>query len=618
MTSSSFYSVDEGTRNFIKIIVLKNAIQYGGKARDETVISKIIAQRPDLRSNLKILIPEIKITLEEINALTLDEQKALFARIAPHESAAKKKGTADHDANLPALHDAKMGNVVTRFPPEPNGYPHIGHAKAAIIDDEYARRYNGKLILRFDDTNPLNEKPEYYDAIREGIEWLGIEPDIVKNTSDDIQLLCDYGKKLVELGGAYVCRCTQPVMRDLRSKGLACDCRTEATNTRDLLRKLFDGSFEPNTAVLRFKGDMDDQNTAMRDPTLFRIIEGPHPKLGNSNRVWPTYDFAAPLEDSLDGVTHALRTKEYELRNALYFAILDRLSLRKPSMLEFSRLEFEGMPVSKRKIKPLVEKGLVQGWDDPRLPTLAAIKRRGFLPQAIRKFVLSLGLTLSETKPPFEALEAFNRKIIDPKCIRLFFVKDPVQLQVRNGHLKEVTLSNHPSMNLGHRKIRVSNSFYIAGDDAASLRVGDEIRLMELYNIRIAEIKFEYTPQLRSSDNSITTSSTGSGSNSGGGPMHVSNRNNSGRLIIVEQTGDEINQDMPKIQWVATDDALPYRVMIARELYIGENYNTNSLETCEGFAESFVSSLNEGTQVQLVRFGFCRINGGNTAIFTHR
>ncbi len=618
MTSSSSYSVDEGTRNFIKIIVLKNAIQYGGKARDETVISKIIAQRPDLRSNLKILIPEIKITLEEINALTLDEQKALFARIAPHESAAKKKGTADHDANLPALHDAKMGNVVTRFPPEPNGYPHIGHAKAAIIDDEYARRYNGKLILRFDDTNPLNEKPEYYDAIREGIEWLGIEPDIVKNTSDDIQLLCDYGKKLVELGGAYVCRCTQSVMRDLRSKGLACDCRTDAANTRDLLRKLFDGSFEPNSAVLRFKGDMDDQNTAMRDPTLFRIIEGHHPKLGNSNRVWPTYDFAAPLEDSLDGVTHALRTKEYELRNALYFAILDRLSLRKPSMLEFSRLEFEGMPVSKRKIKPLVEKGLVQGWDDPRLPTLAAIKRRGFLPQAIRKFVLSLGLTLSETKPPFEALEAFNRKIIDPQCIRLFFVKDPVQLQVRNGHPKEVTLSNHPSMNLGHRKIRVSNSFYIAGDDAASLRVGDEIRLMELYNIRIAEIKSEYTPQLRSSDNSISTSSTGSSSNSGGGPMHVSNRNNSGRLIIVEQTGDEINQDMPKIQWVATDDALPYRVMIARELYIGENYNTNSLETCEGFAESFVSSLNEGTQVQLVRFGFCRINGGNTAIFTHR
>ena len=169
-------------------------------------------------------------------------------------------------------------------------------------------------------------------------------------------------------------------------------------------------------------------------------------------------------------------------------------------MLEFSRLEFEGMPVSKRKIKPLIENGLVKGWDDPRLPTLAAIKRRGFRPQAIRKFVLSLGLTLSETKPPFEALEAFNRKIVDSQSIRLFFVRDPVQLQVRNGDFtKQVTLNNHPNINLGHRNIRVSNSFYIAGDDAASIRVGDEIRLMELYNIRIADIKSQHIPQLHGS-----------------------------------------------------------------------------------------------------------------------
>jgi glutamyl-tRNA synthetase len=597
MSLSSPSSVDESTRDIIKIIVLKNAIQYGGKARNEIVISKTIAQRPDLRNILKILIPEIKVSVEKINSLTLNEQKVMFAHIAPHEPAPDKKVTRDHDTNLPALQDAEMGNVITRFPPEPNGYPHLGHAKAAIIDEEYARRYNGKLILRFDDTNPLNEKSEYYDAIREGLEWLGIEPDIVKNTSDDIQLLCNYGKKLVEIGGAYVCTCSQPVMRDLRSKGIPCDCRMDTTRAGDLLRKFF-GSFEPNAAVLRFKGNMADQNTAMRDPTLFRIIEAHHPKLGNSNRVWPTYDFAAPLEDSLDGVTHALRTKEYELRNPLYFSILERLSLRKPWMLEFSRLEFEGMPVSKRKIKPLIENGLVKGWDDPRLPTLAAIKRRGFRPQAIRKFVLSLGLTLSETKPPFEALEAFNRKIVDSQSIRLFFVRDPVQLQVRNGDFtKQVTLDNHPNINLGHRNIRVSNSFYIAGDDAASIRVGDEIRLMELYNIRIADIKSQHIPQLHGS---YCTSSDTS------------------RLIIAEQTGDYLKHDMPKIQWVAMEDALPYRIMIARDLYIEENYNTNSLETCEGFAESYVSALKQGTIIQFVRFGFCRIDGNNAAIFTHR
>ena len=594
---SSPSSVDENTKDIIKIIVLKNAIQYGGKARNEIVISKTIAQRPDLRNNLKILIPEIKVSVEKINSLTLNEQKILFARMAPQQLTPDKK-IRDHATSLPALQNAEMGNVMTRFPPEPNGYPHLGHAKAAIIDEEYARRYNGKLILRFDDTNPLNEKAEYYDAIKEGLEWLGIEPDIVKNTSDDIELLCDYGKKLVEIGGAYVCTCSQPVMRDLRSKGIPCDCRLDTSPTRDLLRKFFDGSFEPNAAVLRFKGNMADQNTAMRDPTLFRIIEGHHPRLGNSNRMWPTYDFAAPLEDSLDGVTHALRTKEYELRNPLYFAILERLSLRKPLMLEFSRLEFEGMPVSKRKIKPLIENGLVKGWDDPRLPTLAAIKRRGFLPQAIRKFVLSLGLTLSETKPPFEALEAFNRKIVDPQSIRLFFVKDPVQLQVRNGDFtRQVTLNNHPNINLGHRNIRVSNCFYIAGDDAASLRVGDEIRLMELYNIRIGDIKSQHISQLHGSYSASCDTS---------------------RLIIAEQTGDYLEHDMPKIQWVAVEDALPYSIVIPRALYIEENYNTNSLETCEGFAESYVSTLKQGTIIQFVRFGFCRIDGDNTAILTHR
>lgn len=608
MSLSSSSSVDEGTRDIIKIIVLKNAIQYGGKARTEIVISKTIAQRPDLRNNLKILIPEIKVSVQKINSLTLNEQKVLFAQIAPHEPPPDKKVIRDRDTNLPALQDAEIGNVMTRFPPEPNGYPHLGHAKAAIIDEEYAHRYNGKLILRFDDTNPLNEKSEYYDAIREGLEWLGIEPDIVKNTSDDIQLLCNYGKKLVEIGGAYVCTCSQPIMRDLRSKGLPCDCRVDTTRAGDLLRKFFDGSFEPNAAVLRFKGNMADQNTAMRDPTLFRIIEGYHPKLGNSNRVWPTYDFAAPLEDSLDGVTHALRTKEYELRNPLYFSILERLCLRKPLMLEFSRLEFDGMPVSKRKIKPLIEKGLVQGWDDPRLPTLAAIKRRGFLPQAIRKFVLSLGLTLSETKPPFEALEAFNRKIIDSQCMRLFFVRNPVLLQVQNGDLTQrVTLNNHPSMNLGHRSIRVSNSFYIAGDDAASIRVGDEIRLMELYNIRIADIKSQYTTQLRGLDSTSSDSD-----------VHRTNKSNTGKVIIAEQTGDYLKHDIPKIQWVAMEDALQYRILIAKALYIEENYNTNSLETCEGFAESYVSALKQGTIIQLVRFGFCRIDGNNTAIFTHK
>lgn len=570
----------------VRTLALKNAVEHQGKAQFDAIISKVAGSRPDIRASIKTLIPEIKAAVQAINAMPIDAQKAMLEGLAPGELEAKKQAAAAEQPHFPPLEGAVMGQVVTRFPPEPNGYPHIGHAKAAIIDEEYARMYNGKLILRFDDTNPLKEKLEYYDAILEGLEWLGVKPDITKNTSDDMALLHDYGKKLVQAGGAYVCTCKQETVRDLRGKGLPCECRRDPATALERLGKLFDGSYGQNEAIIRFKGDMANQNTAMRDPALFRILEGDHPKLGRKFRVWPTYDFAAPVEDSLDGVTHAMRTKEYELRNALYFAVLDRLGLRKPAMIEFSRLEFEGVPVSKRKIRPLIDDGIIKEWDDPRLPTLSAFRRRGFVPEAIRRFVLSLGITLAETKPPFESLEAFNRKVIDPISMRLFFVRDPVELVVEGADERQATLKNHPTdALLGTRSVRTGNRFYIAGDDALAMKEGDEVRLIELYNIKVQRVE--------RADGRIKS-------------VHAS------------MGGAEIRQSMQKIQWIAKDDIVDFKVMIPKELYIGDKYNTNSLEMALGCAESFVSTLKPDARVQFVRFGFCKIDGSNTAILTHR
>ena len=584
-------SIDPNTEKFIKIIALKNSVEHGGKAQSDVVIAKFVGLKPELRSQIKLLISGITTIVQEINSFSLADQKSLLEELVPENEVAKKQISGHHQQQqqqqLPPLEGALKGKVVTRFPPEPNGYPHIGHAKAAIIDEEYARMYGGKLILRFDDTNPLNERIEYYDAIAEGLKWLGVKPDIVKNTSDDIEILHNYGRRLIELDGAYVCICSQDIIHDLRAKGLPCECRRDPAVALDRIGKLFDGSYQQNEAIVRFKGDMADRNTAMRDPALFRIIEFDHPRLGNRIRVWPTYDFAAPIEDSMDGVTHALRTKEYELRNALYFAILDRLNLRKPYLIEFSRLEFEGIPVSKRKIKPLIENGTIRSWDDPRLPTLAALRRRGFMPEAIRKFVLSLGLTLAETKPPFESLEAFNRKIIDPISLRLFFVKNPIELHVRGALEMEVALKNHPTnANLGMRTVKVGDRFYISEDDAAGLKVGDEIRLIELYNVKVTSIDAK----------------------------------NGARLMMTAETsGDDIRHSLPKIHWIAKNDIIDYKVMIPKELYMSEDkYNTNSLEVSQGFAESFVSRLEPDSRVQFVRFGFCRIDGNQSAIMTHR
>lgn len=573
--------IDADTQKLAELTILRNAVDYNGNARLDTVISKILGSKPEIKNNLKDVIPRIKEILEQINSLPLEKQRELLMQKCP-TYVGTKKSVEKNEFHLPPLINAKPGKVVTRFPPEPNGYPHIGHAKAAVIDEEYAKMYSGKLILRFDDTNPLNERIEYYDAIMEGLSWLNIKPHIIKNTSDDIHLLHSYGRKLINNGNAYICLCDQTTIHHLRSKGLPCQCRIHFHNNLENSDKIFNGYYHQNEAIIRFKGNMNSDNTAMRDPTLFRIIEKPHPLLGDKIILWPTYDFAAPIEDSLDGVTHAFRTKEYELRNELYQQILHNLKMRIPDVIEFSRLEFEGLPVSKRKLKPLIEEQLVEDWSDPRLPTLMGLKKRGFTPEAIRRFVLSLGITLSETKPSIEVLEAFNRKIIDSKSKRLLFVNDPVKITIKNAMQNEVIFKNHPSIEMGTRKIYVNNVVFISYQDAEKLKNGMEIRLMELYNIKVSKIDIDK------------------------------------KEGIVEYTDNILKENIPKIQWVSEQDLVKYTIVKPNKLFIGDRFNQNSLEVIEGFAESFVTTLSNSTMVQFIRLGFCRIEDNKSAIFTHK
>jgi len=579
---------NEEIHRLVSAIALKNASEHSGSTNVNIVLSRILSLKPELKNELKTLIEEIRTVVDSVNKLDLEQQKKYLDDIYSVDNNFDYKSRHDNidSHKLPEL-QMTTTEVVTRFPPEPNGYPHIGHAKAVIIDEEYARMYNGKLILRFDDTNPMNEKLEYYEVIKNDIEWLGVKPDIIKNTSDDILVIHEYGKKLTRNGDAYVCTCEINKIHKLRMQQVECPCRLNIDNSDsnlERLDKIFDGTYHHNEAIIRFRGNMQDRNTVMRDPTLFRIIEEPHPLLGDKVQVWPTYDFAAPVEDSLDGVSHALRTKEYELRNTLYLDILGRLELRKPIVVEFSRLEFDNMPVSKRKIKQLLDDGLITGWDDPRLLTLSAMRRRGFDPMAIRSFVLSLGLTLAETKPPFKSLESMNRKIIDPIAIRLFFVKDPIMLTVIDGKNFMVTLSNHPTNDLGTREVEVSNVFYISRDDAILLAEGDEVRLMELYNIKINEVDLE---------------------------------NN--KVITASYLNNDLVQEMKKIQWVSDKNMTRYNILVPKELYLNNKFNPDSLESIEGNAEASVLQLKAHTRLQFIRFGFCMTEEKkSSAIFTHR
>ncbi|HYF98922.1 MAG TPA: glutamate--tRNA ligase [Candidatus Saccharimonadales bacterium] len=619
---------DEKFVNTIKLIALKNAIEFDNKIKLDVVISRAFSFSKFIAGenhDLKSYIPDIKTIVSELQSLSIDDKKKLYTdilsrgndyldekkksyiekhhqddeRIIKQNQEIPVKGSKSKgqilEFDLPHLEDAVDGKVVTRFPPEPNGYPHIGHAKAAVIDEEYAKKYKGKLILRYDDTNPLKEKIEYYDAIKEGLDWLGVKPQIIKNTSDDIEKLYDYARQLIRKNFAYICNCAPETIKKNRINSITCDC---ASHSLDENLRSFDALIrgdhnKESSAILRYRGNMSSLNTAMRDPTLFRVIkDGNHPRVGSKYFLWPTYDFAAPIEDSLDGITHALRTKEYELRNELYYSILDNLDLPKPRLIEFSRLEFEGIPVSKRKITPLIEQGIIKRWDDPRLPTLMGLRRRGILPQAIRKFVMSLSITLSETKPSIEILESFNRKLLDPISPRLFFVKDPVKVFIKSFDVESVEIKNHPTIDMGKRMVNVKNIIYISNDDANRIKTGDTLRLMDLCNIEILSIE-------RSKDEDV------------GG-------NNNDSVIYALNKGNEVSHKIPKVQWVSEIDQIKYKIMRPLPLYNGEKYNENNLVIDNGVAESFVSKLPIGTAFQFVRYGFCRTDDQTTAIFTHR
>ncbi len=569
--------MDEEIKKEIRKMSLQNAFEHGGQTQDKIILGKILGTKPEFRTKVKEISGEISEIVASVNQLSIEEQQKEIEENFPEVLAPKEK--VEEREGLPELEGAEQGKVVTRFPPEPNGYPHIGHAKAAIINSEYAKMYGGKFILRMDDTNPEAERMEYHAAIKVGLEWLGIKIDTVKSTSDDMEIFYEKGLELINSGKAYICTCKRDDISKFRRERKDCKCSKDDPDKNLKNWEKMNQKFKPGEAIVRFRGDMKADNAVMRDPVLMRIIEEKHYTLGDKYRIWPSYDFAVAIEDSIDGVTHAFRSKEFELRKELIDAILDALNMRKPYQGFFSRLEFKGMPISKRVIKPLIEEGKVSWYDDPRLPTLEALKRRGIKPEAIRKFVMSLGMTKANTLAPFDALEAFNRKFVDAESIRLFMVSKAKKLVVKNLPMTFVEIPNHPVNDKGKRKIEISEDFYIAGDDAEAITEGMQIRLLGLGNVSITKVGFEFEGEF---------------------------------------VGEGDTTNIPKIQWVPQKTAHEIKMIVPKVLFNGEEFNEDSLEELDVYTEPHYLQLKEGEEIQFVRFGYCRKDSHNQAIFTHK
>jgi glutamyl-tRNA synthetase len=387
------------------------------------------------------------------------------------------------------LEGAIPGHVVTRFPPEPSGYLHVGHAKAVLLNDYYARRYKGRLIVRFDDTNPSKEKEEYQQSIVEDLALLGVKPDVVTYTSDYFGAIRGYALELIDQGLAYMDDTPQEQMKLERADRIESKYRNTQTpaDAKAKFDVMCSGSADGSAWCLRCKIDMASDNGTLRDPVLFRQNLTPHHRSGTTYKAYPTYDLACPIVDSLEGVTHALRTTEYNDRDVQYQWILKALNLRRVRIHAFSRVNFVYTLLSKRKLAWFVEQGLVTGWNDARFPTVKGVIRRGVNIQALRQFIYSQGASRRVVNMEWSKFWAENKKEIDKTAKRFMAIDQAnhVQLLVTNAPDASsepeayLTTSYHPKdPTLGNRAIRIAKQVLVETVDVEGITVGETIVLL--------------------------------------------------------------------------------------------------------------------------------------------
>ena len=411
------------------------------------------------------------------------------------------------DEDLAANKNA--GKIATRFPPEPNGYLHIGHAKSICLNFGIAQDYKGSCNLRFDDTNPHKENVEFVESIQKDVKWLGYEwGERALFSSDYFEQLHDYAVELIKAEKAYVCDLNAEQVREYRGNltepGKNSPGRSRSVEENlDLFARMRAGEFEDGTYVVRAKIDMASPNMNMRDPTLYRIRHGViHHQTGEAWCIYPMYDFTHPISDALEGITHSLCTLEFEDHRPLYDWLLDNISIDcHPQQIEFSRLNLEYTIMSKRKLTLLVDEGLVEGWNDPRMPTIAGLRRRGFTPASIREFCNRIGVTKSDNTVEMGVLESCIRDDLNSSATRRMAVLHPLKIVIENypeERTEEIEAANHPQdESFGKRKIPFSREIYIDRDDFMEvapnkkfkrLVTDGEVRLRNAYVIRCDEV----------------------------------------------------------------------------------------------------------------------------------
>ena len=563
--------------DLVRGYALKNAVKHGGRAKPGSVISMIMSDHPELRGKAREIAKLAKQIVEEVNKLPPGEQKRLLEEKYPW--ALEEKPKKEQEKGLPPLPGAVEGRVVTRFAPNPDFVIHLGNARPAILSDEYAKMYKGRLVLRFEDTDPRTKRPmkEAYTLIKEDLKWLGVVWHEEHIQSLRMETFYNMAKEAIRRGCAYVDTCREK-SRELLARGEYCPTRDNPPEWHlEEFEKMIEGYYGEGEAVLRFKTDPRHPNPSVRDWVAFRIIDTskyPHPLVGSKYVAWPTYNFAVSVDDHLMGITHVLRGKEHQVNTEKQLYVYKCMEWEPPVFIHFGRLKLEGFIMSKSYIRKLLEEnpGKFMGYDDPRFGTIAGLRRRGILPEAIRSLILEVGVKKGDARISWDNLAATNRKLLDPIADRIMFVDEPVQLVVEAPECLTATIPYHPDRPERKRRITVcpGDKVLVTRKDAAS----GNLRLLGLGNFQVKD----------------------------------------GRAILESKSLEEAKKKrLPIVQWVPDKAKVPVRVLRPEGL---------ELLVDEGYSEPAIKEYKVDDRLQLIRYGFARIDSAAdetyTLIYTHK
>ncbi len=565
---------DNELREFIRKAALLNAVGHEGKAQAGAMVGKVLGERRELRNRVKDLSVVINEVVSEVNSLSLSEQKAIVEKNWPET---QKKREVEEKKLSPLPNVDKYKKIITRFSPNPDCVLHLGSARAIILSHDYARMYSGKFILRFEDTDPKIKKPvlKFYDSIKQDLKWLECNPDEEYIQSDRLPIYYEWTEKLIAGDNAYVCECAVEEFRNKTIAKQACPCRDLPSEEQlERWHRMLDGYYNEGQAVVRVKTDLKNPNPAVRDWPALRVINTkkyPHPRVGSKYIVWPLYNLAAGIDDHLMGMTHIIRGKEHYTNMVRQKYMYQHLGWEYPEAIHYGRLKITGAALSKSKIVAGIKEGDFADFEDPRLGTFQALRKRGISPQAIKKIIIDVGIKSNDVTLSWETLNAYNRKILDATSNRYFFVATPTELKVIG--LPKVFTAKLPlhseHLERGFREYVIAPSgeekvtnLWIAQHDAEAMQPLQTIRLMELFNIKVDG----------KTGNEVTATFT-----------------------------SESYEDIRKIkaqliQWVPK--GTEYQTQVVQQ----------DASVIEGYAESECKKLKPNDIIQFERFGFVRVN----------